>query len=224
MLDYIVAIRNSTTHTYHIEGLWFLLPDDLLPLQYQKPRPNETQGWPQTVNITTARETIPMTEAIQRWLYALNPGLPASSFADIFDTWNTGSKIRDNANFITGERLNGELPKYPCNLLMGCNVVMQKDIVIRNGIEFIEIETVNPKNLPDIISLPIWLKQHLTIIHPALYAGRKKVNPFDHNGGGRNGGKPCYTALLAAEPVYIESARCREVATIPNPYNPAWSW
>jgi len=214
----------------NVDGLWYLLPDDLLPTEYRKPRPNDTQGWPQTVNATTVRETIPMTEKIQRWLFALNAGLPVGNFADTFDTWNTGSKVRDSANFITGERLDRDLPKYPTNLLFGCNVVKQKRLFawpggsgISVGTSVIEIETIDPNYLPFISykTYP-WLVQHLTIIHPSIYDDRQRVNPFPQNGG-RNG-NPCYTGILATEPIYIEAARCRKVSAIPSVYNPVWNW
>ena len=233
MLDSIVAVKSNTLiHTYrpNIDGLWWLLPDDQLPTEYRKPRPNDIQGWPQTMNVTTARETIPMTEAIQRWLFALNAGLPVGNFADTFDAWNTGSKVRDSANFITGERLASGLPKYPTNLLFGCNVVKQKRLFawpggsgIPVGKSVIEIETIDPNNLPFIsYKTHPWLVQHLTIIHPSIYDGRQRVNPFPQNGG-RNG-NPCYTGLLATQPIYIEAARCRKVSTIPSVYNPVWDW
>jgi hypothetical protein len=196
---------------------WYIrtLPDDRVPAKLRNNRPNDTQGWPQTVPLITAREMIPMTEQVQRWLYAINPGLPAGSFAAMFDTWNTGSKVRDGANFITGERLDGDLPKYPAKLTMGCNVYKVKDYVAST--DLYEIYSVDVNALPDPSALPVHLMTHLTI-----YKGGY-VNPFDYNGG-RNDGRPCYTAPLSVAPLYIDAGRVEIVTDIPNPYNPEWEW
>lgn len=233
LLDFKRADETWLSFAERVEpiNLWWVLPDDMAPPQYQK-HTNQVQGVPHTINITTAKETFPMTEAVQRFLFAINPGLPASAFADTYDTWNKGTKIRDSANFITGERLDAGLPIYPADLLMGCNVFRDLrrfawtgGMGIPIGTDVLEIETINPNNLPNPLTLPIWLKQHLTIILPTIYADRKKINPYDKNGGGRNGGEPCYTAMLAIEPLYIEVARCSKVdGIVPNPYNPEWEW
>lgn len=228
MLDYIQIVQaGEHPRTYREivsnNRLWWLLPDDLLPAKYRKARPNETQGFPQTVNITTQTETIPLTRELQEFIFALNTGLARTAFSGILDTWNKGSKVRDSADFINHERENMELPKLPTDLLFGCNVVREvKRFTWRSGQgidigeDVIEIEHIDPNNLPDPETLPVWLKHHLTIIHPAQYNGHKKVNPFPQNSG-----NPCFTAIISKTAQYIETARCMQVmGAIPFVYNP----
>lgn len=220
----------KTLHWDEAPILWWALPDDMLPAKYRKERPGGDQGYPQTVKVTTAKETEPYTQELQEFNYALNPGLPRSAFADIMDTWNTGSKVRDNANFINHERETGPLPKLPTDLLFGCNVYRQVrrfawggNMGIPVGTDVTEIETIHPDRLPDPATLPVWLKQHLTIITPVMYQGRQRVNPFPHNGG--RDGKPCYTGVISRMPVYIEVERLMPVVSfMPNPYYPEWKW
>jgi hypothetical protein len=198
--------------------LWWLLPDDMLPEKYRKERP-PLAGVPQTVRVQTDKPSIPFTEDLQRFIYSLNFGLVPAAFAGMMDAWSLeGGKVRDNADFIAGERLGATLPKLPSNLLFGCNVVAEVrrftwgdggDIDL--GEDVIEIESIHPDNLPDPFTLPLWLRHHLTIIHTAQYQGRQKVIRFPHNNGA-----PCYTAIISPSPLYIETARCRAV-TIPPP-------
>jgi hypothetical protein len=231
-------------HQEQETDLYWLLPDDLLPIEYRKERPNREQGWPQTVELIVSPgkgETIKLTEDRQRWLYKINPGLSPFSFAACFDTWNRkGMKFSDgNANFITGENKLAGLPLYPIDLTHACNVVKAKQIIewgggsgVPMGTKMLELVTVNADNLPWDCQYEgnEWLIHHLNTIVPVIYEDpithkkRQKVNPFVHNGGGRNGGNACFTGLLCPEgtSLYIEYDRTVPVPIRPNPYWSIW--
>ena len=216
-----IAVRVSSDNQYY-----WLLPDDLLPTEYRKERP--VDGCPQTVKLISSAgaSTISMTEKIQRWLFGLNTGVSANKFVDLFDTWNVVGKIRDSANYITGERLDHDLPKYPIELTFAGNVVTGKEVEwagglgIPKGKKMLLLDTIHTDNLPVVPN-----KQHMTIIKRNVVDGRQVINPFQYNGG-RNG-KPCYTALLSNSPLYIEMDRVRKIpigTPNPNPYWTEWRW
>jgi len=182
--------------------------------------------------------TMPMTRTIQEFLFSLNrsdnEGRDRGVFSELYDTWATNyAKIRVNANYITGERLEMSLPKWT-NLVIGRNVICGTEMVsdgsheIGYGIPILKVETLDPDNLPFGIN-PIGNEHvihHCSVITSATYNDMRKVNPFIQMGG-----KifppylPTRYALMSRVDVFIEMWMLEKLplgSALPNPYNPAW--
>lgn len=232
-------IMGNNPETWELRGSdpnkWRLLHDIELPAALRKERPSDEQGWPETVKLIVVggNGVTPLTEELQWWIFRRNVGLPPESFEALLDTWNPGEgmKIRDKRNYITGERLDADFPKLPLDLTFAGNIVHVVNEPIwegGNGVPagtpMLQLETLNTAALPEKIEYVG--NEHL--IHHLLTAKGTYVNPFIYNGGGRNGGKPCFTGLMA-EPnttVYIERARAKKLDSlrIPSPYIPEFNW
>lgn len=210
--------------------LWWILPDDLLPAQYAPVRSNV----PMTCQYRP-QKTIPFTDKLQNFIFNLNRSDNEARDRSVFqayrDTWNTVGKVRDHYNAITGEGDPNDLPTLELNIGMAGNVVsgipMTSDgsMGIPSGTPVLQIETLNPDNLPTSISYVgnEHLIHHQTIIIGTMYGGQRKRNPFIQMGGRAiEPYLPCLTALISTVPLYIEMYKLKEVLDIPNPYNPEW--
>lgn len=171
-----------------------LLADNELPEALRKRDLEDTA--PMTVQLLTDKQTVNFTEAMQRFIYGLNPGLIPSRFEHIIDTWNVTGKVRDCRNYITGERLDADLPKYHSYLSMGNNIHKVKgEPFYLSGVLVYELERIDiSKPMP--LSIPDYLKIHLVI----WAAGRVIEFP-------QRDGMPCYAALMSAAPLYIDARR-----------------
>jgi hypothetical protein len=170
---------------------------------------------------------IPMTQDIQEFLFELNEMTNAERkvFADCWDTWATNyGKIRDCRNFITGENAGKDLPKWT-NLVCGKNVLCGKETV-RNGVAVLEVETLDPDNLP--FGMKQKGNEHLihdcTIITDVKYEGFYKVNPFPQLLG--RYGRPVLYGLMSRVPVYIPMWMLKKLplgTPVPSSYWPEWN-
>ena len=214
---------------------WVLLHDFEMPVEFRKSRP-DTDGAPETFKLTVVggNAVLPLTEAVQRWLYALNPGLPPEKFGHILDTWNPGAgmKLRDKRNYIAGTNLNGDFAKLPLDITFGGAVVRVIDEFtwqggdgIAAGTAVLELAALNALNLPE---HPFEYAGNEPYVHHLVTIKGSTVNPFIHNGGGRNGGRPCFTGFMKmpGTRVIVERARARRLTSLlkPNPYAPVWYW
>jgi len=216
--------RAMTWIEYVPPVLLWVLPDDLVPLEYRKERPAGI-GVPATCQLITAVQTIRMTRELSYWLYDLNPGLPASAFAGMFNAWVPGdeSEVGED-NYITNINFAGDDSRYFCHITFEGNVLKAKSPkpFLQNNKMVWEVESINYLNLPDPATLPAWLRTHLTVIRPDIYTdpltgvSRQRVNPFPL--GSRE--NPRFVAPLSAAPLFIEDARVRVVDYLPSPYWP----
>lgn len=184
--------------------------------------------------------SFPMTEAVQKFLFDLNrtddEERDRDQFADLYDTWSTNEgKIREGANFITGERLDQPLPRWS-HLYCGRNVFCGKETVadgtydIPFGTRVLEVETLDPLNLPAGLSYETHphLIHHCNIIVDNKVDGLYQVNPF-RSARVTPPYKPAYYGLMgkSGQRLHIEMWKLIKLplgTMLPNPYNPIWEW
>jgi len=210
--------------------LWWILPDDMLD------PPVEREGKPMTCQYRP-QKTINFTSELQNFIFGLNrsdnEARDHAAFAPYRDTWNTVGKFSDGCyNYITGEGDINQPAKMEVNIGMRANVVSGEPVIsdgsmgIPAGIPVLKIEVLDPNNLPANISY--FGNEHLVhhqIIGKGIANGSQGRNPFPQMGGRIVAPyKPCLTALISPVPLYIRMDELKEVASIPNPYNPAWLW
>jgi hypothetical protein len=197
-----------------------LLHDFELPDLYRK---DMRSGVPETVRFAhEGNGNIKFTKELQEAMYELNSPLEDRLFSKLFDTWNRiGEKFSEvKRNYITGECMSGEYPKYPFELSFGGNTIRARRVLnwaggmgIAKGTVVIECDTLNPNNLPDLPSLI-----GTPYIHHMTTVVNKNVNPFPYRGG--RDGLPCYTAFMSPVTLYIEAGRCVKVDRVVRPYAP----
>ncbi len=175
-----------------------------------------------------------MTEAVQRWLRALNPTTTNKQFADLWDTWATNSgKIRDCHNYITGERPDKPDPRWSYlymgrNALCGEEVIADGSFAIKAGMPCLKVETLNPDNLPAGLTYKSHphLIHHCNIITDHKVDGLYQVNPF-LTARVTPPNQPVLYGLMAKTAVYVPMWMLYKHPLgepLPSPYQPSWSW
>lgn len=203
-------VTRAVTHldVAKMPRLVYLLPDDKLPADLRKPRPNDAA--PMTVPLITDRETVPFDRRLQEFLFKLNPNVPASAFGALFRTWFPGesdeTKIGDD-NFISNPNYSGEIFPYFCKLTLGGNTYMADGAPFMRGntqvYRLMSIDVTKP--LPE--TVPAWMLTYLTVWSSG------KVIRFPQGSG-----KDCFSALLSAGDLFIDARRVTEVLFPPSPY------
>lgn len=178
-----------------------------------------------------------MTKHIQEFLFNLNrtddEARDRDQFQDNYDTWATNEgKIRDGANYITGERLDLVDPRWSTlvmgrNALCGVEMVSDGSFGITAGTPVLKVETLDPSNLPAGLSYETHphLIHHCNIITDNKVDGLYQVNPFK-NARVTYPYKPTYYGLMASGSVYIPMWMLikHPIGTpLPSPYNPGWT-
>ena len=180
--------------------------------------------------------TMPMTQKIQEFIFSFNrsdnEARDRQAFQGYCDTWacNYG-KVRDSANFITGENLSADLPKWT-NLVMGRNMLCGTEMIsdgsfgIKHGVPVLKVETINPDNPPvgmTHLTHP-HLIHHCNIIRPNIIDGLRQVDPFPQMGGrALPPFMPSLYPLMSLGSVYIEMWMLIKLppgSTLPNQYHP----
>lgn len=220
-----------------VKQYYLILADDQIPNgKYDRPADNSL-GFPMVFRLET-HSTIKMTKEIQEYIFSFNRSdnerRDRMAFQGYCDTWATNyGKVRDCANFITGENIFLPLPKWT-NLVCGGNVICGEEMIsdgsygIRSGVRVLKVETIDSNNLISGLSYENspHLIHHMTIIRPNTINGRLAVNPFPQMGGKSNEPyRPSYYPLMSPKPVYIEMVHLKKLelgSGIPNPYNPEW--
>jgi hypothetical protein len=228
--------ESGSTQTFvPAKQYYFIRQDDQIEGGYDRPALNR----PMVFRLETHR-SVPFTRFMQEYCFRLNRSDDEARdrrvFADCWDTWVTNArKVRDHANYITGERLEKDDPSW-ANLVMGRNVICGDEVEsngtfgITAGVQCLRVRTLHPSVLPGGMTYesdPEYI-HHCTIINSAMYAGLHKVLPFPQMGGKSTPPKrPVFYPLISDRAVYIPMAHLIKLplgGQIPNPYNPGWVW
>lgn len=235
MLNSITAVKDNTaTLTYHPLRQYYVIrqDDQIDPALYQRNGLNR----PMVFRMQTYR-SIPFTKAMQEFMFTLNRTTDEDrdrhEFEDSFDTWATNEgKVRDGANYITGERLTLGDPRWS-TLAMGRNVLCGEEMIangiaIQSGTPVLKIEHLDPYNLPTGLTYEAYphLIHHCSIITANKVDGLYQVNPFK-SARIISPYKPTLYGLMAKGDVYIEMWKLIKHPLgqpLPNPYWPAFYW
>jgi hypothetical protein len=185
-------------------------------------------------------DVIPFTEKLQRYFRSMNSSGndPASIardnhvFQDMQDIHNT-QKVRDAANYITGERLDLPPPALELKFGFAGNVVAGEEIIspgtsytgFQIGTPILHLESIDPDNLIPVHLLPVWKKHHVATLTNTTFDGRRVMNPPPQMGTRTVFPYyPSYAPVIGKD-LYYPLSRLAKVPKgfkMPNPYWPAW--